>query len=143
MDFVHKVYDPNSSEIARMEKVSLDEKFCLFQEHWRPKVVAELNGQEVKLVKAQGNFPWHVHENEDEMFMVWRASKNRGQCKISPRSGQLFAAAREQVDLAVVRRCRGLASPGERRCSALGGTLDLPAEAVTSDCPAALRGCAD
>jgi len=55
-----------------MDKVSLDEKFGLFQEHWRPKVVAELNGQEVKLVKARGHFPWHVHENEDEMFMVWR-----------------------------------------------------------------------
>jgi mannose-6-phosphate isomerase-like protein (cupin superfamily) len=62
----------NSPEIARMEKVSLDEKFGLFHEHWRPKVVAELNGQEVKLVKAQGHFPWHLHENEDEMFMVWR-----------------------------------------------------------------------
>ena len=72
MDRVDKVSDPNSSEIARMEKVSLDEKFNLFQEHWRPKVVAELNGQEVKLVKVQGHFPWHVHENEDEMFMVWR-----------------------------------------------------------------------
>lgn len=55
-----------------MEKVSLNEKFGLFLEHWRPKVVAELNGQEVKLVKVQGHFPWHVHENEDEMFMVWR-----------------------------------------------------------------------
>jgi len=77
MDRVHKAPDPNSAslnspEIARMEKVSLDEKFGLFQEHWRPKIVAELNGQEVKLVKAQGHFPWHVHENEDEMFMVWR-----------------------------------------------------------------------
>ena len=55
-----------------MKKVSLDEKFGLFHEHWRPKVVAELNGQEVKLVKAQGHFLWHVHENEDEMCMVWR-----------------------------------------------------------------------
>ena len=55
-----------------MEKVSLDGKFALFDEHWRPKVVAELNGQEVKLVKVQGTFPWHRHEREDEMFMVWR-----------------------------------------------------------------------
>lgn len=55
-----------------MEKISLDEKFGLFDEHWRPKVVAGLNGQEVKLVKVQGIFPWHRHEREDEMFLVWR-----------------------------------------------------------------------
>lgn len=53
-------------------KASLDEKFALIREHWRPKVVAELNGQEVKLVKFQGTFPWHHHEQEDEMFLVWR-----------------------------------------------------------------------
>lgn len=51
-------------------KVSLAEKFALINEHWRPKVVGELNGQEVKLVKFQGEFPWHHHENEDEMFMA-------------------------------------------------------------------------
>ena len=55
-----------------MEKISLEEKFGLFDEHWRPKVVAELNEQEVKLVKVQGTFPWHRHEREDEMFLVWR-----------------------------------------------------------------------
>ncbi|HEX8640268.1 MAG TPA: cupin domain-containing protein [Allosphingosinicella sp.] len=55
-----------------VEKVSLDEKFGLFSEHWRPKVVAALNGQELKLVKVQGVFPWHRHEREDEMFLVWR-----------------------------------------------------------------------
>lgn len=55
-----------------MEKVSLPDKFARFSEHWRPKVVAELNGQEVKLVKVQGVFPWHHHDSADEMFMVWR-----------------------------------------------------------------------
>ena len=53
-------------------KASLDEKFALIQEHWRPKVIAQLNGQEVKLVKFRGTFPWHHHEQEDEMFLVWR-----------------------------------------------------------------------
>ena len=57
-----------------MEKVNLTEKFALMNEHWRPKVVGELNGQEVKLVKFQGAFPWHHHENEDEMFMALRGS---------------------------------------------------------------------
>ena len=57
-----------------MKKVSLQSKFALIDEHWRPKVVASLNGQEVKLVKFCGTFPWHVHENEDEMFLVWSGS---------------------------------------------------------------------
>lgn len=57
-----------------MEKVNLADKFALINEHWRPKVVGELNGQEVKLVKFQGAFPWHHHEAEDEMFMALRGS---------------------------------------------------------------------
>jgi hypothetical protein len=48
-----------------MNKISLDEKFALFTEHWRPKTIAALNGQEIKLVKVQGEFPWHYHERED------------------------------------------------------------------------------
>ncbi len=55
-----------------MEKINLAEKFAAFSEHWRPKIVGELNGQEVKLVKFQGVFPWHHHETEDELFLVWR-----------------------------------------------------------------------
>jgi len=55
-----------------MGKVSLAEKFGSFSEHWRPKIVGELNGQEVKIVKFQGEFPWHHHDQEDEMFLVWR-----------------------------------------------------------------------
>lgn len=57
-----------------MNKTNITEKFSLFSEHWRPKVVAELNGQEVKLVKFKGEFVWHHHNNEDEMFLVWRGS---------------------------------------------------------------------
>jgi mannose-6-phosphate isomerase-like protein (cupin superfamily) len=57
-----------------MNKTSLAETFTLITEHWRPKVVAELNGQEVKLVKFCGVFPWHRHEKEDEMFLVWRGA---------------------------------------------------------------------
>ncbi len=56
---------------SQIQRVSLPEKFALIQEHWRPKIVAELTGQEVKLVKFQGVFPWHHHEKEDEMFLVW------------------------------------------------------------------------
>jgi mannose-6-phosphate isomerase-like protein (cupin superfamily) len=55
-----------------MDKVNLAEKFAQFSEHWRPKVVGELNGQEVKLVKFKGVFVWHHHEVEDEFFLVVR-----------------------------------------------------------------------
>ena len=53
-----------------MNKVSLAEKLSLFSEHWNPKIVGGLNGQHVKLVKFQGPFVWHHHENEDELFLV-------------------------------------------------------------------------
>jgi mannose-6-phosphate isomerase-like protein (cupin superfamily) len=55
-----------------MIKASLNEKFAVIDEHWRPKVVASLNGQELKLAKFCGVFPWHYHEHEDELFLVWR-----------------------------------------------------------------------
>ena len=55
-----------------MDKIDIAEKFSLFTDHWRPKLVAQLNGQEVKLVKFKGEFVWHHHENEDELFLVWR-----------------------------------------------------------------------
>ncbi|WP_435007732.1 cupin domain-containing protein [Tundrisphaera lichenicola] len=53
-----------------MSKVNLAEKLALFREHWSPKIVGELNGQHVKLVKFQGEFVWHHHEQEDELFLV-------------------------------------------------------------------------
>jgi mannose-6-phosphate isomerase-like protein (cupin superfamily) len=52
-----------------MDKISLAEKLERINEHWRPKVVGELNGQEVKLVKFKGTFVWHHHEHEDELFL--------------------------------------------------------------------------
>ena len=55
-----------------MNRISLNEKFAIIHEHWRPKVVSEVNGQELRLVKFQGVFPWHRHEREDELFLVWR-----------------------------------------------------------------------
>ena len=51
-------------------KIDIAEKLALFTEHWRPKVVAELNGQHVKLVKFRGEFIWHHHDSEDELFLV-------------------------------------------------------------------------
>ena len=53
-----------------IEKVNLSEKFALFNEHWSPKIAGEVNDAHVKLVKLQGEFVWHKHETEDEMFLV-------------------------------------------------------------------------
>jgi len=53
-----------------MHKINLAQKLSGFQDHWSPKIVGELNGQQVKLVKFQGQFVWHQHESEDELFLV-------------------------------------------------------------------------
>jgi mannose-6-phosphate isomerase-like protein (cupin superfamily) len=56
------------------DKVNLAEKFALFDEQWSPRVVGALNGQRVKLAKIQGEFVWHAHEDEDELFLVIKGS---------------------------------------------------------------------
>src|SRR5438093_5703579 len=53
-----------------MDKVNLTEKFALFDDYWSPKIAGELNGQMVKLVKLKGEFVWHKHDTEDELFLV-------------------------------------------------------------------------
>ena len=53
-----------------MSRVNLRDKLALFSDHWSPRVVGELNGQHVKLVKFQGEFVWHRHDAEDELFLV-------------------------------------------------------------------------
>ena len=53
-----------------MEKINLADKFSLIQDHWNPRIAGELNGQQVKLVKFKGEFVWHKHDHEDEMFFV-------------------------------------------------------------------------
>ena len=59
-----------------MEKINLREKLARVTTHWEPRVVAELNGQQVKLVKFLGEFVWHHHEHEDEMFLVLEGEFN-------------------------------------------------------------------
>jgi len=58
--------------LTRVDKVNLAQKLSQIREHWRPKIIGELNGQEVKLVKCRGEFVWHHHEIEDELFLVVR-----------------------------------------------------------------------
>lgn len=57
-----------------MEKVNIAQKLGLFSDHWSPKIVGELNGQQVKLAKFKGEFVWHKHELEDELFFVIKGS---------------------------------------------------------------------
>jgi mannose-6-phosphate isomerase-like protein (cupin superfamily) len=57
-----------------MNRINLAEKLALFSDHWNPRVVGELNGQHVKLVKLAGEFTWHHHDHEDELFLVLRGS---------------------------------------------------------------------
>ncbi len=93
-----------------MEKVNLVEKLALINEHWRPKVVGELNGQEVKVVKFQGEFPWHQHENEDEMFMALKGNfriefrdktveLSEGEFIVVPRGVEHRPVAEEEVEV--------------------------------------------
>jgi mannose-6-phosphate isomerase-like protein (cupin superfamily) len=93
-----------------MNRISLDEKFSLFSDRWRPKTIAALNGQEVKIVKVQGEFPWHQHDNEDEFFMVWKGlfrvefrdrvvSLGPGECLVVPRGIEHRTCADEEAQI--------------------------------------------
>ena len=57
-----------------LKKINLSEKLSLFKDHWNPKIVGELNNQHIKLAKIKGEFIWHKHDDEDEMFLVLKGS---------------------------------------------------------------------
>jgi mannose-6-phosphate isomerase-like protein (cupin superfamily) len=69
---MHRLQRPqhNRSDIDIMDAINLAEKLSRIDDHWNPRVVAELNGQQVRLAKIEGEFVWHSHANEDELFMV-------------------------------------------------------------------------
>ena len=90
------------------EPVNLEEKFACFSDYWSPKIVGELNGQQVKLVKLRGEFIWHKHDNEDELFLVVKGRlriefRNRhlwlseGEFLIVPRGLEHRPVAEEEV----------------------------------------------
>ncbi len=79
-----------------MTKVNIGKKFALFDEVWTPKIVAELNGQHIKLAKLKGEFDWHSHAEEDEMFLVHQGVLSiefRDRVEII-REGELFVVPR-------------------------------------------------
>jgi mannose-6-phosphate isomerase-like protein (cupin superfamily) len=57
-----------------MEKINLQEKFSLFSDYWNPRIIGEVNECHVKAVKLKGEFIWHHHEHEDELFLVVRGA---------------------------------------------------------------------
>ena len=56
--------------MENINKVNISDKLTMFSDHWNPRIIGELNGQQVKLVKLKGEFIWHKHDNEDELFYV-------------------------------------------------------------------------
>lgn len=80
-----------------MEKVNIAQKLSLFSDYWNPRIVGELNGQHVKLVKFKGPFVWHKHDNEDEMFMV---VKGRFQMEFRDKTVEL-----QENEFLIVPRC--------------------------------------
>jgi mannose-6-phosphate isomerase-like protein (cupin superfamily) len=93
-----------------MEKVNISDKLSLFTEHFSPKVVGELNGQQVKLVKFKGEFIWHHHDHEDELFYVVKGSFdmhlrdkvitiNAGEFLVVPRGVEHKPVAEHEVEI--------------------------------------------
>jgi mannose-6-phosphate isomerase-like protein (cupin superfamily) len=96
-----------------MKKVSLMDKFERFSDHWHPRIVAELNDTQVKVVKLQGEFHWHHHENEDELFLVmkgrlcieFRTSEvwlGPGELMVVPKGVEHRPVAPEEVHLVLI-----------------------------------------
>ncbi len=90
-----------------MDKINISEKLSLIRDHWNPRIVGELNGQYLKLVKFQGPFTWHHHENEDEMFLVVKGRFRmdfREQEEGKPPSAQAKEIWLEQGEFCIVPR---------------------------------------
>ena len=60
--------------MKKIESINIMKKFSLFEQKWTPKIIGELNEQYVKLCKLKGDFVWHSHKNEDELFMVFKGT---------------------------------------------------------------------
>ena len=91
-----------------IKKINLAEKFSLFSDHWNPRIAGELNGQHVKLGKFKGEFTWHKHDHEDELFLVIKGNFtmqlrqgdihiNEGEFIIIPKGTEHCPKAEEEV----------------------------------------------
>jgi len=93
-----------------MQKVNLNDKLKLFQDHWSPKIVGDLNDSHVKLAKLKGEFVWHKHDNEDELFFIIKGTLlikfrdqditlNEGEFLIIPKGVEHLPIAEEEVQV--------------------------------------------
>lgn len=91
-----------------MNRINLEEKLSTFDDHWNPRIIAELNNQQVKLAKLRGAFIWHAHEAEDELFLVLKGrlrmefrdrsvDLQTGDCLVVPRGVEHRPVADEEV----------------------------------------------
>lgn len=96
-----------------MEKINLAKKLSKIKEHWSPKIIGEVNDVYIKLVKFQGEFVWHHHEGEDELFYVLKGvmkmklrsgdiAIDEGECIIIPRGVEHMPVADEEVSLMLI-----------------------------------------
>lgn len=96
-----------------MEKIVLAQKFSLFAEHWSPKIVAELNDSYIKLAKLKGEFVWHHHDEEDELFFIVKGTLlikfrdkevmlHEGECIVIPKGIEHLPVADEEVHVMLI-----------------------------------------
>ena len=96
-----------------MEKINIEEKFALFNEYWSPKVIGEINESSVKLAKFKGEFTWHSHDHEDEMFLIFKGALTikfrdkdihltEGECIIIPRGVEHMPVAAEEAQVILI-----------------------------------------
>lgn len=101
--------------MPELKKVNLSEKMAQFSEHWSPKIVGEMNGQQLKVAKFQGDFVWHKHDDTDEMFLVIEGSFTMrlrdgdvelaaGEFIIIPAGVEHCPSAREEVQVLLFER---------------------------------------
>jgi len=104
---------PGAPRTAAGKPVDLAEKFATFAEHWQPRTVAEFNGHDVMVVKAQGEFVWHKHDETDDFFLVLRGeltielrdgsvTLRPGQLYIVPKGVEHRPVAKEEVHLLLI-----------------------------------------
>ncbi len=97
-----------NTNYLHMNKINIHKKFKLFNDQWSPKVIGELNGQAVKIAKVKGEFVWHNHEHEDELFYIIRGTLkiefrdrtielNEGEMLIVPKGVEHKPIAEEEV----------------------------------------------
>lgn len=106
-----------------MKKINLEEKFALFNEHWTPKIISELNDYQIKIVKVEGDFVWHDHSDTDEFFFVIEGTLfiefesetmelNAGEMYVVPKGVQHRPFAQKECKVMLIEP-RGVVNTGE------------------------------